>query len=76
MAFSETAMKWQMLLLKHPKRLFMRYKLQYLTKPEPVTVQIGNRVFKNESSQQTVLDVAIKNKVKIPNVCRAGICWT
>ena len=72
MSSTETSMRLKMFLLKHPKRLFMQWKLAN-TKPVPVSVQIDNKVYE-ELANQTVLQVARKHGLKIPFNCRAGIC--
>lgn len=65
-------MKLRLLLLKQPKRMWMQWKLGN-TKPDPVSIQINNKVFE-EPANQTVLQVARKHGVRIPFNCRAGIC--
>ena len=74
MSSSETAMRLQLFLLKHPRRLWLSLK-QRLTPADPVSVQINNKVY-HEAGNQTVLQVARKNGVRIPYNCRAGICWS
>uniref|UniRef100_A0A6U9L3Y5 2Fe-2S ferredoxin-type domain-containing protein n=1 Tax=Oxyrrhis marina TaxID=2969 RepID=A0A6U9L3Y5_OXYMA len=72
MSSSETAMKLRIALLKYPKRAALQAQLQKV-QPAQVRVQINNTVY-TVDSRQTVLDVARKNKLKIPFNCRAGIC--
>jgi ferredoxin len=67
-------MRLRLLLLKWPKRAWLSF-AQSLTSPAPVSVQINNkRVL--AAGNETVLQVARKNGVKIPYNCRAGICWS
>ena len=64
MSSNETAMRLRMLLLKQPKRLWLRQRLAK-TKPDLVSIQINNKVYQ-EPANQTVLQVARKNGYKIP----------
>jgi len=72
MSSTETAMRIQMLLLKQPKRAWMQAHLKGI-KPDIISIQINNTVYK-EPANQTVLQVARKNGVRIPFNCQAGIC--
>jgi predicted molibdopterin-dependent oxidoreductase YjgC len=72
MSSTETAMRIQMLLLKQPKRAWMKARLAQI-KPDVISIQINNKVYK-EPANQTVLQVARKHGLKIPFNCQAGIC--
>ena len=71
---SETSMKLKMFLLKHPKRWFLALKKKLIF-PEPVTIQLNNSKV-SCSANETVLEVARNNKLRIPYNCKAGICWS
>ena len=72
MSSNETAMRLRMLLLKQPKRLWLR-QLLARTQPDMISIQINNKLYQ-EPANQTVLQVARKNGYKIPFNCQAGIC--
>ena len=74
MSSSETSMRLRLFLLKWPKRVWLDLK-QRLAPSDPVSVQINSKVF-NAAGNETVLQVARKNGVRIPYNCRAGICWS
>jgi len=67
-------MKLRLLLLKWPKRAWLSFK-QTMTSPVPVNVQINNKKL-TVPSNETVLQVARHNGVRIPYNCKAGICWS
>ena len=74
MSSSETSMKLRLFLLKWPKRAWLSLS-QSMTSAAPVNVQINNKKLLVPGNE-TVLQVARKNGVKIPYNCRAGICWS
>jgi succinate dehydrogenase/fumarate reductase-like Fe-S protein len=73
MSSSETSHRLKLFFLKHPKRLWLKFKQSNLIKPESVTIQLNNSQVSCKANQ-TVLEVAQQNKLRIPFNCRAGIC--
>jgi len=67
-------MRLRLFLLKWPKRAWLSF-TQSMTPVTPVNVQINNKKI-NVPGNQTVLQVARTNGVRIPYNCKAGICWS
>ena len=67
-------MRLRLLLLKWPKRAWLNM-TQSLASSAPVCLQINSKTY-SAAGNETVLQVARKNGVRIPFNCKAGICWS